>query len=313
MDTKKQEKSGLQVVMSAAVAAHQHKVRQLLQGAVDGGFITQAELERCVENADGSRWGDTDHSRRNRPKAVNVDVVWSTYDYNAFSLMDEGLNRGVDHWLTIVKSMARCPMMSPIIVNDKLEIIDGQNRFFARRYLGLPIEYIVRSGYGVVQARNYNTSHKNWTKSDFVSSYSAEGVESYVMLEQLYLRFPKLPKSVIDVVATRGVAVNPNQVIQNGQLVMDGFASIEKVCNLLMEYALSPNFLTPSRMIIESPKWCRAWLTIYFNNPDFDPNRLRRNAIANPSYLYPSATVKDTCAMIEKLYNRRCQPVKLKY
>lgn len=313
MNIKKQEQGKQRAEMSAAVAAHQHKVRQVLQEAVDGGFMTEQELERCVEHADGSRWGDTDHSRRERPEATNIDVVWSTYDYNAFSLMDEGLNRGVDHWLTIVKSMARCPMMSPIIVNGNLEIIDGQNRFFARRYLGLPIEYIIKSDYGVVQARNYNTSHKNWTKSDFVSSYSAEGVESYVLLEQLYLKYPKIPKSVIDVVATKGVAANPNQVIQSGQLEMDAIEKREKVCNLLMEYATSPNYMTPSHMIIESTKWCRAWLTIYFNNPDFDPRRLRRNAIANPSYLYPSATVKDTCEMMEKLYNRRCQPVKLKY
>lgn len=313
MNIKKQEQGKQRAEMSAAVAAHQHKVRQLMQAAVDGGFMTERELERCIEHADGSRWGDTDHSRRERPEATNIDVVWSTYDYNAFSLMDEGLNRGVDHWLTIVKSMARCPMMSPIIVNGNLEIIDGQNRFFARRYLGLPIEYIVKSGYGVVQARNYNTSHKNWTKSDFVSSYCAEGVESYVLLEQLYLKFPKIPKSVIDVVATKGVAANPNQVIQSGQLEMDAIEKREMVCNLLMEYATSPNYMTPSRMIIESTKWCRAWLTIYFNNPDFDTRRLRRNAIANPSYLYPSATVKDTCEMIEKLYNRRCQPVKLIY
>lgn len=313
MTTNKKQDSKRQAEMSAAVAAHQHKVRQLLQEAVDSGYLNEHDALKCAERADGSRWVATDHSHRERPQAVNIDVVWSTYDYNAFALMDEGLNRGVDHWLSVVKSMARCPMMSPIIVNEKFEIIDGQNRFFARRYLGLPIEYIVKTGYGVEQARNYNTSHKNWTKADFVSSYCAEGVESYVMLEQLYLKYPQIPKSVIDVVATRGTAANPNQVIQSGRLVMDAVEAREKVCNLLMEYAKSPNFMAPSHMIIESTKWCRAWLTIYYENPDFDPKRLRRNAFAYPSYLYPSGTVKDTCAMLEKLYNRRCTPVKLKY
>lgn len=313
MNIQKQKNNESRAEVSAAAATHQHKVHQLLQEAVDGGFLTEVERARCVENADGSRWGDNDHSRRTAPKAVNVDVVWQTYDYNAFSLMDEGLNRGVDHWMSIVKSMARCPMMSPIIVNERLEIIDGQNRFFARRYLGLPIEYIVRDGYGVVQARNYNTSHKNWTKQDFVSSYSTEGVESYVLLEQLYLKFPKIPKSVIDAVATRGVATNPQQIIQSGQLDIGSFEERERVCMMLMAYATTPNYMSPSRMIIESTKWCRAYLTIYLKNPDFDPKRLRRNAIAAPSYLYPSATVKETCSIIEKLYNRNCKPVKLKY
>ncbi len=314
MNIQKQNKNKSKVEISAAVGAHQHAVRKLLQDAVKAGFLTEQELERCVEHADGSRWDLKDHSRRGRPDAVNVDVVWSTYDYNAFSLLDQGLNRGVDHWMSIVKSMARCPMMDPCIVNENFQIIDGQNRFFARRYLGLPIEYIIRPGYDVVHARNYNTTSKNWSKTDFVTSYCAEGLENYVKLEQLYLKYPMIPKAVIDQVVTRGTSgSNANTVIQQGSLEIGSVEDCEMVCDYLMDYAKFPNYLTPSQMIISSSKFCRAWLTLYVKNKQFDPKRLLKNAYSSPSYIYPSANVKETCAMLVKLYNRNCKAVNLVY
>lgn len=64
MNIQKQKNNESRAEVSAAAATHQHKVHQLLQEAVDGGFLTEVERARCVENADGSRWGDNDHSRR---------------------------------------------------------------------------------------------------------------------------------------------------------------------------------------------------------------------------------------------------------
>ncbi len=301
--------------ISAAVAAHLHAVKKLLEGAVKAGHLTDNQLKSCLEHADGARWESEDHTHRPRPEAINVDVVWQTYDYNAFSLMDEGLNRKVDHWQKIVKSMARCPMSSPIIVNGDLQIIDGQNRFFARRFLGLPIEYIIKKDYGAVEARNYNTAHKNWSKGDYVASYSAEGKGDYVALEQLYTNYPKLPKAVIDTIATRGAAgSNSVTTIQDGQLQIHSFQECENICKMLMEYDVFQNHMNPSQKILNSSQWCRAWLTLYFNNPEFEPERLLRNARTMPSYIYPAGNVKATCEMLTKLYNRYSKSVAtLKY
>lgn len=301
--------------MSAAVAAHQHAVRRMLQPAVDAGYLTENQLEQCVEHCDGSPWDAKDRTNPTTPNAINVDVVWETYDYDAFRLMDQGLNRRPDHVTRVIKSMAKQPLDDPIVVNGDYMIIDGQHRFLARRYLGLPIRYLIKNNYGVTEARNYNNSSKNWGKGDFVASYSAEGRTGYVELEQLYINFPKLPKAVIDTVATQGQAASRSStMIQQGNLQSVSYEECEKICKLLMEYAHVPNFVSPEKMIISSAQWCNAWLTIYFRNLDtFDPDRMLRLARQTPSFVYPAGNIHATCEMLNKLYNRYKGGVQLKY
>ena len=248
--------------------AHQSAVRRLFQEAIESGRMTEQQLQTCLDHADGTPWGELDHSKQSEWHSTNVDVVWQTYDYNAFRIVP-GLNRDVDHWKRIVASMAKADLMSPIIVNEAMEIIDGQNRFFARRYLGLPILYIEQQGYGPDEMRLYNNDSKNWTKADFIQSYSSEGREPYELLQQLYINFPRLSKPVIDQAAFGGHGTaSAAKIIAAGQLNGIDFEACTKTLKCLMAYAGFPNALNPARDILQSPGWCRAWLTLVQKNPD---------------------------------------------
>lgn len=301
--------------LSPAVMAHQSAVRRLFQEAIESGRMTEQQLQTCLDHADGTPWGELDHSKQSEWHSIKVDVVWQTYDYNAFRIVP-GLNRDVDHWKRIVASLAKADLMSPIIVNEAMEIIDGQNRFFARRYLGLPILYIEKQGYGPDEMRLYNNDSKNWTKADFIQSYSSEGREPYELLQQLYINFPRLSKPVIDQAAFGGHGTaSAAKIIAAGQLDGIDFEACTKTLKCLMAYAGFPNALNPARDILQSPGWCRAWLTLVQKNPDtFDPVRLRRLAGTYPSYIYPLGNVKATCEMLSKLYNKHARtPTPLKY
>lgn len=294
--------------MSPSFMAHQNAVLRLLQPAVDSGQMTEQQLQSCLDHADGTPWDEIDHSQHRSWNAINVDVVWQTYDYNAFNILT-GLNRDIDHWKRLVASMAKADLMSPIIVNAGMDIIDGQNRFMARRYLGLPILYICKDHYGPAEARLYNNDSKNWTKADFIQSYSSEGREPYELLQQLYINYPRLSKAVIDQCAFGGVGGRANiKVIADGKLEAIDFAGCTKILDSLMSWAKFPDALNPSRDILHSPAWCRAWLTLVQKNPGvFDPARLHRLAVTYPSYIYPLGTVKATCEMLVKLYNKHAR------
>ena len=301
--------------LSPAVMAHQTTVRRLFQEAIESGRMTEQQLQNCLEHADGTPWDEIDHSKQAKWDAINVDVVWQTYDYNAFRLVP-GLNRDVDHWKRIVASLAKADLMSPIIVNEAMEIIDGQNRFFARRYLGLPILYIEKPHYGPTEMRLYNNDSKNWTKADFIQSYSSEGREPYELLQQLYINYPRLSKAIIDQCAFGGVAGRANiKTIARGQLEAIDFEACTKTLDRLMGWAKFPNAINPSKDILHSPAWCRAWLTLVQKNPDtFDPARLFRKAVTYPAYIYPLGSVKATCEILVKLYNKDARvPTNLKY
>ena len=81
---------------------------------------------------------------------------------------------------------------SPIIVNENLEIIDGQGRLEALKQLSLPVEYIIHENAGINECRAMNLYQTNWTMTDYIESYAEEGIESYVLLNEFVKKYKKL-------------------------------------------------------------------------------------------------------------------------
>lgn len=71
--------------------------------------------------------------------------IYETNEYGLFKNLSG--NRFVDHSGKIAESMKeRGLLLAPIIVNEKKEIIDGQNRFEACKKLNLPVYYVIAEG-----------------------------------------------------------------------------------------------------------------------------------------------------------------------
>ena len=89
-------------------------------------------------------------------------------------------------------------LFTVIIVNDKYEIIDGQNRYLASKLLGKPIRYVIAEGYGIKETRLYNMETKNWQKKDFIKSFADEGKEEYLKFAEFQKRYSDFPSSVCE-------------------------------------------------------------------------------------------------------------------
>lgn len=75
----------------------------------------------------------------------------------------------------------------PIMVNDKMEIVDGQHRFIALKQLGLPIWYYQVKGIALPAVQVINSATKNWNPTDYAKSFSELGNDNY----KIYLDFKK--------------------------------------------------------------------------------------------------------------------------
>lgn len=75
---------------------------------------------------------------------------------------------------------------NPIIVNEKMEVIDGQGRVEALRQLNMPVEYRILPGLGIEECRAMNLKPTAWTIEDFVESYAESGNENYARLKGLH-------------------------------------------------------------------------------------------------------------------------------
>lgn len=110
----------------------------------------------------------------------------TTNDYSIFKTL-EG-NRAVNDKRVkkIIESIQRVGWIHcPIIVNDKMEIIDGQGRLEALRRLGMPVEYMVVPGTTIDDCRAMNDTATTWVSREFVESFATTGNKSYQRLKQM--------------------------------------------------------------------------------------------------------------------------------
>lgn len=123
-------------------------------------------------------------------KGTKCFEVYETSDYSIFKIMET--NREIDHVKKIIRSIDTVGYIpSPIICNEKMEIIDGQNRYCALKELGIPIQYYIVKGIGIKEAISLNIGQKNWTPMDYLKCYAEQGNETYQKLQALVEKYKK--------------------------------------------------------------------------------------------------------------------------
>ena len=124
--------------------------------------------------------------------------IYETTNYSDFKTMAGNRTIKDDRVNKIVESINKVGyVLSPILVNEKMEVIDGQGRLAALERLRLPVHYMVQDGIGIEECRQMNIHQSNWTNYDYVCSYAIRGSEDYQRLQSLMDKFSMLPTSVI--------------------------------------------------------------------------------------------------------------------
>ena len=150
-----------------------------------------------------------------------ITVTGSTYKTSNYELFTrlEGNRPVLSNRVTKIKGSITKNgyIFNPIVVNEKMEIIDGQGRFEALKMLGRPIDYVIAEGAGLQECIALNASGTIWTITDYINSYCEMGNENYIRLRDIMNEFPEMgtpPKIMI----ITGMASVPNDVIKAGRL-----------------------------------------------------------------------------------------------
>lgn len=118
--------------------------------------------------------------------------ICSTKNYKQFKFIDG--NRDVNHAAKIKKSIEAVGfLMCPILVNEKMEIIDGQGRFTACKDMELPVYYVTQPGLGIEEVRQMNAVSTNWKLAEYIESYATcdRPIKDYIYLNNLRIQFGK--------------------------------------------------------------------------------------------------------------------------
>lgn len=108
--------------------------------------------------------------------------VRESKNYDDFEFLINNRDRRHGHIENLKKAFeisGNLTQVQPILVNERMEIIDGQHRFYAAKELGLPIYYTVVPGLGINDARQMNILHKSWDLDDYAASYADGGDANY--------------------------------------------------------------------------------------------------------------------------------------
>lgn len=117
--------------------------------------------------------------------------VIKTTNYNIFKKYAK--NREIDlNLVEIFKlNLAKCNLLQfrPVLVNDKMEVMDGQHRLEACRLLGLPVWYQVKSDMNDNELLILNSVGKPWTMNDYLEFYIKKGNKNYIICKEIMERY----------------------------------------------------------------------------------------------------------------------------
>lgn len=104
----------------------------------------------------------------------NQGVIKVMYETNLskFSKLDD--NRDIDkkHVAMLAISIKKYGQLMPIVVNEALEVIEGQHRLEACMELGIPVAYIISIKASSKDVAIMNNSQKGWKNKDFLKHFS---------------------------------------------------------------------------------------------------------------------------------------------
>lgn len=110
--------------------------------------------------------------------------IQSTTDYGMFKIIGENRELNSTHLRALTASIANRNLLAqnPIIVNKKMEVIDGQHRLDVAKNNKWPIYYVVRDDASLDDVAMLNANVREWKLKDYVESFAKRGNKEYQQL-----------------------------------------------------------------------------------------------------------------------------------
>lgn len=231
----------------------------------------------------------------------NITKVYTTSNYGMFRVLNGNRPVTRSRLAKVRDGIKSVGQIVPIIVNEKLEVIDGQARLEACKSLNIPIDYVVKPGLGVEACRNTNTTSSVWTAMNYVNSYAESGSTDYRYLDLLLKRFRALgTQDVISAVVGRFANVRH---VKDGSLQCSETRYVEATEALTFEESLL-NVLKTVNGRTDLYKHVLGFCCVH---PLIDNGKLFSQMTKYRISLVPISTVEQALNVVENIYNRNAR------
>lgn len=113
-------------------------------------------------------------------------MIKKTDNYQEFKYRDDNREIKNKHVHDLAKSIKEKNYLElfPIIVNEKMEVIDGQHRLKAAELAEVPIYYRVVADWQPSDMLRINSNSKTWKSEDVLNFYSEHGYKEYIKFKR---------------------------------------------------------------------------------------------------------------------------------
>ena len=107
-----------------------------------------------------------------------------TTDYDRFTFMEGNRDISHLHLNRLIQSMQEKYIPTPILVNEKYEIVDGQHRWSAIKHLGLALYFHMEHGLRLKDVHRLNTNMRTWTAEEYLDGYCKLNYPHYIKFRE---------------------------------------------------------------------------------------------------------------------------------
>lgn len=251
-----------------------------------------------------------------------VNKVYKTNDLSIFNQIEGNRPPNPQHIRRLSQSIKDNGLLcNPILVNEKMEVIDGQHRLLAAKDAKSEIYYVILKGYDLKEVHALNLNQKNWNKKDFLNGYADLGVYSYVKLKEFTQKNNDFNLTVCIALcsnlSTAGANISHKfrkkfTVLNQREVFEEGTWKIRNI-ELAQENADKIRLIKPYYDGYNRSTFIGTMLTIFINE-NFDFNEFMHKLRLQPTALVHCTNRSQYKMLIEDIYNYRSRnKVNLRY
>jgi hypothetical protein len=227
-------------------------------------------------------------------------TVQSTTDYKKFLLLANNRPIAEAHVKRLMKSMSEHVAMSPIQVNEKYEIIDGQHRFTALSRLGKPIYYYVVPGASTKDVQSLNTHTRPWDHIDYIESYIKSGNKNYELYKKFRETYGLGTTTNLYLLTGNGNIKEDQDNFSRGKLEVVDYDKAVDIAEKIVKMGTYVTFY-------KDRSFCYAMMRA-IRNPKFDFNKFYNEKLVYQSRkIVKCANVEQYLEIIQEIYNYKAK------
>jgi hypothetical protein len=251
-------------------------------------------------------------------KSELVNMVYKTDDLSIFKAIDGNRIPNLQHIKRLADSIRIYGMKcNPILVNENMQVIDGQHRLMAAKEVSSFVYYIILNGYTLSEVHTLNLNQMNWSKKDFMEGYANMGIESYIKLRDFYnlnndYNFSDCLSLCSNHSAGQNYFLSKKYKYKNLSVFEEGTWN-GKDFELAQDWANKIRMIKPYYSNYNRAVFIGTMITLFQNN-NFDFNEFMHKLRLQPTALVDCANRDQYKTLIEDIYNFRSRnKVNLRY